>query len=391
MKLEFVSELCGRQKPQCAKTCPDGAVPTCSTFKAFTSPKGCAESCTDAVKTHFAAFVCGKKPLCAANCPEDVTPTCAMYNDFVGKGGCAETCSDENKLQFKTELCGLQKPACTKSCPDDAVPTCSVFHSFVKEGGCAESCSEAEKKHYAPYVCGRIPLCAAGCPQDADPTCSMYESFVAEGGCASTCTEEQKYEFKHEVCNTDKMNGWSDSAHEDVKRTYGKKPECAAACPDSLFPTCQMYKEFTGEGGWDVSPHYGCAGGCDPATKEHMVKTACGGHENTWLGAAERHNSLPNNIEEAEKEVEKIDLIVTGAEREAGLPDTVHTTPIPEQKLEEEEEKAEMKQRAMIALGLACVCCCWSCLCIKFHNWALGYKKSKGDEAEALVEGEQEQ
>jgi hypothetical protein len=61
----------------------------------------------------------------------------------------------------------------------------------------------------------------------------------------------------------------------------------------------------------------------------------------------------------AEAEADKVGLLVSSAEAEAGLLDTVHTTPYPgkEDDTEEEEEKALM----CIAIALIVICCAWSC------------------------------
>jgi hypothetical protein len=65
-----------------------------------------------------------------------------------------------------------------------------------------------------------------------------------------------------------------------------------------------------------------------------------------------------NTLEDAEKEAEKVGKIVSSAEAEAGLPDTVHTTPYPgkDDDTEEEEEKAMM----WIGIALIVICCAWS-------------------------------
>lgn len=63
-------------------------------------------------------------------------------------------------------------------------------------------------------------------------------------------------------------------------------------------------------------------------------------------------------LQDAEAEADKVGKLITGSEAEAGMPDTVHTTPIPlkEDDSEEQEEKALM----WIAISLIVVCCAWS-------------------------------
>lgn len=361
VKLEFKNELCGIHKPACAETCPDEEVPSCGAYNSYVGPGGCAASCSEAVKNHYAAYVCGKKPLCAGKCPDDIEPTCVMTEEFIGQGGCAEGCPEKTKLIFKTEVCGMVKPACAATCPDEQVPSCSVFNTFMSPGGCGENCTEAVKEHYAPYVCGRVPLCAATCSDKTNWTCDNFDELVGEHGCAHGCSAKLKGKFKYEVCNP--------LHSEHIGRTYLEaRPECAKECHDDGPLNCAHYHVWTAEGG--------CASSCSSQEKAEFQAYVCGGSDH-WGG---QHT---DSVEEEEKKLEKLDKVIVGAEAMAGYPDSIHTKP------PHEEEDPDLNQkRAMVAFCLCCLCCGWCCACFWFHKWALTKKKQKLMDHDAGYEGE---
>jgi len=67
------------------------------------------------------------------------------------------------------------------------------------------------------------------------------------------------------------------------------------------------------------------------------------------------HSTNPHSLEQAEQELEKIDKVVLGAEREAGMVPTATDTPDTE-----EEVDAEEGALMWIALALISLCCVWS-------------------------------
>lgn len=286
-------------KPACADTCPDDLVPTCSTYKSFVSPGGCAENCSTAVKVEYHGYVCGHKPVCAASCPEDIVPTCADYDRFAGPGGCAAACDDNIKFHFQVELCGFPKPACATTCPAmESVPSCATYKNYISEGGCAENCNDNTKLQIQTYMCMNKPLCVATCPDDVAPTCSNYEDFVSAGGCAENCSDSIKLSFKPELCPfqtptcaqtcpemdavptcstwktfVNERSGCAKNCDADYKAQIqkfvcGNKPLCAASCPENVEPTCAMHDKFVGPGG--------CAESCSDAVKFTFKNELCG-------------------------------------------------------------------------------------------------------------------
>lgn len=86
----------------------------------------------------------------------------------------------------------------------------------------------------------------------------------------------------------------------------------------------------------------------------------------------------PKNLAMAEAEAEKLDKLVAGAEGEAGMPDTAHTTAPPQ--VEDDSSSNEEQALMCIAIALVVICCAWSV------GWVVFYKRfSSGPKDAPLV------
>lgn len=84
------------------------------------------------------------------------------------------------------------------------------------------------------------------------------------------------------------------------------------------------------------------------------------GEPDAWSDPDDEPNpNAPANFNEAEKEIEKWDKIVSTVERDAGLPDTTHTTkpPVDEETPEEAEEENTIAI-ALVIIGVSVVVIC---------------------------------
>jgi len=106
--------------------------------------------------------------------------------------------------------------------------------------------------------------------------------------------------------------------------------------------------------------------------------------------------NTPANINEAEKELEKLDKIIQGAELEADLPDSTQTTPEPYTTAEEEQMEEET-MLGVIAILLIVLACLWGAAWIVFYQRFYAPAASKAveeqadggeGEGEALLAGE---
>jgi len=78
------------------------------------------------------------------------------------------------------------------------------------------------------------------------------------------------------------------------------------------------------------------------------------------------HNPHPHaitNFDQAKQEAEKLETIIGNAEAEAGMPDTVHTSP----KIQE-PDKEDPESAALMYIGIALIVLCvvWSCAWVVF-------------------------
>jgi len=404
-------------------------------------PGGCAANCSAAEKEHYSQFVCGRKPLCAVSCPEDVPPTCETVDTFTGAGGCGSTCSDQIKADFKHEVChgdisgwhhnegstkygevehkGYERPPCASSCMNfdqaqkEFTTPCAMYESFTAGDGCMASCTQEVKDTMKEHACDRNhkgfawgeegntrswkvayegyerPSCASNCPsfdqaqKEFTTPCRMYESFTAADGCMASCTQGVKDTMKEHSCERNVNHfAWGEAGNTrswKVRYEGYVKPPCASSCQEfdqaqkAFESPCAMYESFTkGDG---------CMASCTQEVKDTMKENAC---EHNHEGYAWGEAGAGHTIEEEEAVLKKFDDIVAGAESEASLPDSRHTTPEPQ----EDEEESNKSTYMCIAFVLVSLCACWSYAGFAFHRWALSPKKELLVETEGESEAE---
>jgi len=315
-------------------------------------------------------------PQCAATCPiAEGKPKCATYREWIATGACAGSCGVEIKKRGEEFFCAPlavpDAPPCVATCPTDEKPSCSAYKKHVSVGGCGETCSKETRDVFEPFFCGPVgvvekPPCASTCPLDEVPSCDSFKKYTSAGGCAASCTMAVKDQFETYFCPTK----WPDV------------PPCATTCPQDVGPSCEVYKKYAKDGG--------CAAGCSEKVKGQFDKYFCpapGGDSNGWNPAiaANAPRTMPHTLQQAEAEVKKLDKVVEGAEGEAGLPDTTHTTPTPDKELEDEDDEENEKQLMWVALGMIALCCAWSVA------WGVFYKRFTTPTKEKLLDETEDQ
>jgi len=322
-------------------------------------------------------------PACASTCPQQESkPKCATYREWIAAGACAGSCDTDVKKRGEEFFCAPLEvpdaPPCVATCPTDEKPTCSTYKKYVSVGGCGQTCSKEVRDVFEPFFCGPVgvvekPPCASACPLDEVPSCDSFRKYIGAAGCAASCTRPVKDQFETYFC----PSKWLDV------------PPCATTCPQDVGPSCGIYRGYTSDGG--------CAAGCSKKVKEQFDNYFCpapGGNSNAWnpAAAANAPPTMPHTLKEAEAEVKKIDAVVAGAEGEAGLPDTTHTTPTPDKDLEDEDDEDNEKQLMWVALALMVLICAWSVAWGVFYKRFMTPKEGKLlDEAEDAGEEEAEE
>lgn len=95
-------------------------------------------------------------------------------------------------------------------------------------------------------------------------------------------------------------------------------------------------------------------------------------------------STRPVDIQMAEKELEKLDTVIAGAEAEAGLPDTTGIEPLPNVQKEDVERETD-SSLIWVAFLLIGVCCVWT------MAWAVFARRFLAPKSEALLADQTEE